>query len=151
MWGTCASLEMPTAVTRLSMSIRTITVALKILSQICITTLDGVAMTISCVWICKKMYIKNVDIRMWKWYEKLMRIIEYQNHDNVSSVVWIVTVFQIVKQPMFYLCYIFPIGDLMMTCPSKHGIFTQCCFNVGPSSSTLAQHWNSIRWMSRVY
>ena len=28
--------------------------------------------------------------------------------------------------------------------------FTQCCFNVGPPSSTLAQHWNSIGWMPRV-
>ena len=27
---------------------------------------------------------------------------------------------------------------------SKHEAFTQCCFNVGPPSSTLAQHWNSI-------
>ena len=34
---------------------------------------------------------------------------------------------------------------------SKHGAFTQCCFNVGPPSSTLAQHWNSIGWMSHVY
>ena len=34
--------------------------------------------------------------------------------------------------------------------PSKHGAFTQCCFNVGPPSSTLAQHWNSIGWMPRV-
>ena len=26
--------------------------------------------------------------------------------------------------------------------PGKHGTFTQCCFNVGPASSTLAeQHW----------
>ena len=34
--------------------------------------------------------------------------------------------------------------------PSKHVAFTQCWFNVGLSSSTLAQHWNSIGWMSRV-
>ena len=27
---------------------------------------------------------------------------------------------------------------------------TQCCFNVGTPSSTLAQHWNSIGWMPRV-
>ena len=33
----------------------------------------------------------------------------------------------------------------------KHGVFTQCCFNAGPPSSTLAQHWNSIGWMIRVY
>ena len=33
--------------------------------------------------------------------------------------------------------------------PSKHEAFTQCCFNVGPPSSTLAQHWNSIKWMPR--
>ena len=32
----------------------------------------------------------------------------------------------------------------------KHGAFTLCCFNVGPPSSTLAQHWNSIGWMPRV-
>ena len=34
--------------------------------------------------------------------------------------------------------------------PSKHGTFTQCCFNVGPPSATLAQHWNNIGWTSRV-
>ena len=34
--------------------------------------------------------------------------------------------------------------------PCEHEAFTQCCFNVGPPSSTLAQHWNSIGWMSRV-
>ena len=31
--------------------------------------------------------------------------------------------------------------------PSKHGAFTQCCFNVGPASETVGQHWNSIGWM----
>ena len=35
--------------------------------------------------------------------------------------------------------------------PSKHESFTQCRFNVGPSSSPLAQPWNSIGWMSRVW
>ena len=30
------------------------------------------------------------------------------------------------------------------------GAFTPSCFNVGSPSSTLAQHWNSIGWMSRV-
>ena len=34
--------------------------------------------------------------------------------------------------------------------PSTHGAFNQRCFNVGQASSTLAQHWNSIGWMSRV-
>ena len=29
----------------------------------------------------------------------------------------------------------------------KHVTFTQCCFNVDPKSSTLAQHWNSIGWL----
>ena len=33
----------------------------------------------------------------------------------------------------------------------KYGAFTQCCFNVGPASSPLDQHWNSIGWMSRVF
>ena len=33
------------------------------------------------------------------------------------------------------------------TAPSKHGAFTRCCFNVGPSSSTLTQHWNIIGWI----
>ena len=31
--------------------------------------------------------------------------------------------------------------------PSKHVAFTQCCFNVGPASKTMGQHWNSIEWM----
>ena len=31
--------------------------------------------------------------------------------------------------------------------PSKHGAFTQCCFNVGPASKTVGQHWNSIGWI----
>ena len=34
--------------------------------------------------------------------------------------------------------------------PSKHEAFTQCSFNVGPPSPTLAQHWNSIGWMPRA-
>ena len=34
--------------------------------------------------------------------------------------------------------------------PSKHGAFTQCCFNVGPASKTQGQHWNSIDWMPGV-
>ena len=33
---------------------------------------------------------------------------------------------------------------------SKHGAFTQYCFNVRPSSSTLGQHWNSSGWMPGV-
>ena len=37
------------------------------------------------------------------------------------------------------------------THPSKQEAFTQCCFNVGPPSSTLAQHWNSIGWMPLVW
>ena len=27
---------------------------------------------------------------------------------------------------------------------------TQCCFNIGPASKTVGQHWNSIGWMTRV-
>ena len=34
--------------------------------------------------------------------------------------------------------------------PSKHGAFTQCDFNAGPASKTVAQHWNHIGWMLRV-
>ena len=34
--------------------------------------------------------------------------------------------------------------------PSKHDTFTQCWINVGPSSTTLGQHWFNIGWMSRV-
>ena len=33
---------------------------------------------------------------------------------------------------------------------SYPGVFTQCCFNVGPPSSPLAQHLNSIGWMTLV-
>ena len=33
---------------------------------------------------------------------------------------------------------------------NTNGAFTQCCFNVGTPSSTLAQHWNSIGRMPRV-
>ena len=35
--------------------------------------------------------------------------------------------------------------------PSKHGAFTQCCFNVGPPSPTLAQHRDNIGQMPRVF
>ena len=28
--------------------------------------------------------------------------------------------------------------------PSKYDAFTQCCFNVGPPSSTLAQNWMKV-------
>ena len=32
----------------------------------------------------------------------------------------------------------------------KHETSTQCWSNVGPPSTTLAQHWFNIGWMSRV-
>ena len=31
-----------------------------------------------------------------------------------------------------------------------HETFTQCCCNAGPASATLARHYISIRWTSRV-
>ena len=34
--------------------------------------------------------------------------------------------------------------------PSKHEILCLCCFNVGPASTTLAQHWHNNATMSRV-
>ena len=49
--------------------------------------------------------------------------------------------------PTLYKC-------LQMFCvrcdPSKHETFAQCCFNVGPATKTMDQHWNNIRWMPRV-
>ena len=33
---------------------------------------------------------------------------------------------------------------------SKHEMFTQCWFNVGPASQTVGQHWANIRWTSLV-
>ena len=35
--------------------------------------------------------------------------------------------------------------------PAIKGTFTQCYFNVGPPSATLAKHWNNIGSTSRVY
>ena len=35
--------------------------------------------------------------------------------------------------------------------PSKHKALNQCCFNVGPPSTTQAQHWNSIDSTPCVY
>ena len=32
----------------------------------------------------------------------------------------------------------------------KHGTITKCCFDDGPASKTVDQHWNSIVWMPRV-
>ena len=34
--------------------------------------------------------------------------------------------------------------------PSKHETFLQCCFNVGPASKTVDQHWKSIVRIPRV-
>ena len=53
---------------------------------------------------------------------------------------------------LWYCTNILPIVGLFLRdlYPSKHGAFIQSCFNVGPPSSTLAQYWNSIGWMSRV-
>ena len=42
-------------------------------------------------------------------------------------------------------------GDFSLPQPSKHEAFARCCFNVRPASKTLAQHWNSIGWMSHLY
>ena len=41
-------------------------------------------------------------------------------------------------------------GSWKLWIPSKHEALTQCCFNVGPASKTVCQHWNSFRWMPRV-
>ena len=35
--------------------------------------------------------------------------------------------------------------------PSKTQVITNCCFNVGPPSSTLAQHCNNIKLIPRVF
>ena len=45
---------------------------------------------------------------------------------------------------------IFRINFESSSMPSKHGALTQCCFNVGPSSSTSAQHYNNIGSTTRV-
>ena len=37
-----------------------------------------------------------------------------------------------------------------ITAPSTHETLNQCCFNIGPSSSTLAQHYSNIEPTSRV-
>ena len=34
--------------------------------------------------------------------------------------------------------------------PSRQEILSQCCFNIGPPSSTLAQYLPNTGWMSRV-
>ena len=44
-----------------------------------------------------------------------------------------VSIIMIPKLPTSIFKHVIPI-------PSKHEAFTQCCFNVGPPSSTLAQH-----------
>ena len=36
------------------------------------------------------------------------------------------------------------LGELILWDPSKHETFTQCWYNVGPSSTTLAQHCTNI-------
>ena len=41
--------------------------------------------------------------------------------------------------------------DLLRRDPGKHGTLMWCCFNAGPASQTLAQHWNNIGSTSRVY
>ena len=33
----------------------------------------------------------------------------------------------------------------------KHVAFNQCCFNIDPQPSQLARHWNSFRWLHRVF
>ena len=43
------------------------------------------------------------------------------------------------------------IHPMLFQCISQHiPAITQCCFNVGPASKTVGQHWNSIEWISRV-
>ena len=44
--------------------------------------------------------------------------------------------------------------DLLPVCqwyPRKHGAFNQCCFNAGPASKTVGQHWSGIWWMPCVW
>ena len=56
--------------------------------------------------------------------------------------------------PMY--CVIWCFWHRMLMCHQhnaavrKHGTITQCCFNAGPASKTVGQHWNIIGWMPRV-
>ena len=45
------------------------------------------------------------------------------------------------------LCSWVIIKLMLASLPGKHGAFIWCCFNVGPASKTVDQHWNSIGWM----
>ena len=44
-------------------------------------------------------------------------------------------------------CGIIPCGVCV---PNKHEALSHCCFMVGPTSKTMALHWNNIGSMSRV-
>ena len=46
--------------------------------------------------------------------------------------------------------FVYKMGMLKGKFPSKHKTLTQCWFNVGPLSTTVAQPQTSIGWMSRV-
>ena len=52
--------------------------------------------------------------------------------------------------PALGQCLLFPGKGVSTRPPNKHGSLTTCWFNAGPSSTTLAQHWTSTWWMSRV-
>ena len=47
-------------------------------------------------------------------------------------------------------CGIITLMHIDVRVPSKRGIFAQCCFNVGPATKTVGQHWNNIGWMIRA-
>ena len=50
----------------------------------------------------------------------------------------------------FFMRYTHTSTSSIAFLPRKHEAFTQCCFDVGPASKTVGQHWNGIGWMPCV-
>ena len=46
---------------------------------------------------------------------------------------------------------VLPVLPLHLLVWNKHEAFTQCCFNVSPTSLTLAKHWKGIEWIPCVW
>ena len=40
------------------------------------------------------------------------------------------------------MCQVYIMSRLIFAYPSKHEELTECCFDIGPPPTALAQHWN---------
>ena len=79
--------------------------------------------------------------------EFITRAMEHTLHDQDNTLAqWRPNVVQRWADIEPALCILWFGYGLVLVSPSKHGALDRCCLDVGPSSTTLVQHWDDIGW-----